>query len=64
MNWTPLHCHTHYSLLDALSKPDILAKRCLDLGYKSCAITDHGTISGCISFAKACLSKKIKPILG
>lgn len=64
MNWTPLHCHTHYSLLDALSKPDILAKRCFDLGYKSCAITDHGTISGCISFAKACLSKKIKPILG
>ena len=64
MNWIPLHCHTHYSLLDGLSKPDLLAKRCKDLGYTSCAITDHGTISGAISFSKACISQGIKPIIG
>ncbi|NBQ16700.1 DNA polymerase III subunit alpha [bacterium] len=64
MNWIPLHCHTHYSLLDGLSKPDLLAKRCKDLGYTSCAITDHGTISGAISFSKACISHGIKPIIG
>lgn len=64
MNWLPVHCHTHYSLLEALSKHDILIKRCVDLKYSSCCITDRGTISGCISFARECISKNVKPILG
>lgn len=64
MNWIPLHCHTHYSLLDGLSKPEHLAKKCKELGYNSCAITDHGTISGAIAFSKACISNGIKPIIG
>ena len=45
-----LHVHTHYSLLDGLSKPESIAQRCSKLGMSSCAITDHGTISGCIRF--------------
>ncbi|MAF25001.1 hypothetical protein CL634_05435, partial [bacterium] len=64
MNWTPLHLHTHYSLLDGLSKPSQVVSRCSKLGYTSCAITDHGTISGAVAFTKACKSKNIKPILG
>jgi len=64
VNWTPLHSHTHYSLLDGLSQPSQVAQRCHELGYDSCAITDHGTISGCISFTKAMKEKNIKPILG
>jgi len=64
MNWTPLHLHTHYSLLDGLSKPSQVVSRCSQLGYTSCAITDHGTISGAVAFTKACKSKNIKPILG
>ena len=62
--WTPLHLHTHYSLLDGLSKPSQVAERCSDLGYSSCAVTDHGTISGAISFVRAMKDKNIKPILG
>jgi len=62
--WTPLHLHTHYSLLDGLSKPSQVADRCSELGYGSCAVTDHGTISGAISFVKAMQDKNIKPILG
>jgi len=64
MNWTPLHLHTHYSLLDGLSKPSQVASRCSKLGYTSCAITDHGTISGAVAFTQACRKKNIKPILG
>jgi DNA polymerase-3 subunit alpha len=52
-NWTPLNCHSHYSILDALSKSTKIAERCSKLGYKSCAITDHGNIAGSIGFAKA-----------
>ena len=64
MNWTPLHCHSTYSILDALSKPGAIAKRCKDLGYKSCAITDHGSLGGTIAFAKACKEYEINPLLG
>ena len=64
MNWTPLHLHTHYSLLDGLSKPSQVAERCSNLGYTSCAITDHGTISGAVAFTQAMKKKNIKPILG
>jgi DNA polymerase III subunit alpha len=53
MNWTPTHLHSHYSLLDGLSKPNQIAKRCTELGYKSCSLTDHGGLSGAISFIKA-----------
>jgi DNA polymerase-3 subunit alpha len=62
--YIPLHVHSHYSLLDGLSKPDQIADRCVNIGVESCAITDHGSISGCVSFYQAMKSKKIKPILG
>jgi DNA polymerase-3 subunit alpha len=63
-NYIPLHVHSHYSLLDGLSKPEDIAKRCNKLSIPSCAITDHGSISGCIQFFKTMKANKIKPILG
>lgn len=62
--YTPLHLHSHYSLLDGLSKPEDIAQRCSKLEMKSCAITDHGTISGCIKFYQTMRKQNIKPILG
>jgi DNA polymerase-3 subunit alpha len=62
--YTPLHVHTHYSLLDGLSKPKDIVKRCLDIEATSCAITDHGSISGAVQFYSELKSKNIKPILG
>jgi DNA polymerase-3 subunit alpha len=53
VDWFPLHVHTHYSLLDGLSKPEQLAHRAVKLGYGGCAITDHGSISGAVDFVKA-----------
>lgn len=62
--YVPLHVHSHYSLLDGLSKPDQIAERCSNIGVSSCAITDHGTISGAVQFHQAMKKKNIKPILG
>jgi DNA polymerase-3 subunit alpha len=63
-SYIPLHVHTHYSLLDGLSKPEQIAKRCCDLNIESCAITDHGTISGNVQFYQKMSKEGIKPILG
>lgn len=62
--YTPLHVHSYYSLLDGLSKPTSIANRCAELGVSSCAMTDHGTISGAVQFYQAMRNKNIKPILG
>lgn len=62
--YIPLHVHSHYSLLDGLSKPNQIANRCLSIGVKSCAITDHGTIAGAAQIHKTLKDNKIKPILG
>ena len=62
--YTPLHVHSHYSLLDGLSKPAQIADRCNSLGINSCAITDHGSLSGCVSFFQTMKKASIKPILG
>ena len=53
-----------YSLLDGLSKPIQIAERCQEIGAKSCALTDHGNISGAIKFYGQMKKSGIKPILG
>ena len=62
--YTPLHVHSHYSLLDGLSKPKQIVNRCLKIGAKSCALTDHGNISGSVQFHTEMKNAGIKPILG
>ena len=62
--YIPLHCHTHYSLLDGLSQPKHIAKRCLEIETTACAITDHGNIAGHVAFHKTMKENGIKPILG
>lgn len=62
--WFPLHCHSHFSMLDGLSKPEQIAGRLLECGYAGSALTDHGTISGVPGFIKALGKKKLKPVAG
>ena len=57
--YIPLHVHSHYSLLDGLSKPIDIANRCSEIGAKSCALTDHGSISGIVQFYQSMKSKNI-----
>lgn len=64
MKFTHLHVHSHYSLLDGLSKIDELVNRAKELGMDSLALTDHGVMYGVIPFYNACLDAGIKPIIG
>ncbi len=63
-NFVHLHVHTHYSLLDGMSKIPNLIKRVKDLGMNAVAITDHGNMHGAIEFYKEAKKNGIKPIIG
>src|ERR1700733_10408499 len=62
--FTHLHLHTEYSLLDGACDVTKLADRVAALGQKSVAMTDHGNIYGAVHFFDAAKAKGIKPILG
>ena len=64
MNFVHLHNHTHYSLLDGLTKIDELVEAAKEDGAPAVAITDHGVMYGVIEFYQKCLKEKIKPIIG
>lgn len=59
-----LHVHSHYSLLDGLSKIKPLVKTAKERGFSALALTDNGAMYGAIEFYKACLKEDIKPIIG
>ena len=59
-----LHTHSHYSLLDGLSKIDQLVKLAKEDGMPALALTDHGNLYGAMEFYKACKKEEIKPIIG
>lgn len=63
-NFTHLHLHTEYSLLDGFTKIDKLMEKLKEFGMDSCAITDHGNMYGVIEFYKKCQANNIKPIIG
>jgi DNA polymerase-3 subunit alpha len=51
-NFTHLHVHTEYSVLDGLAKiPQLIAKAYND-GQRAIAITDHGNMYGVFEFVK------------
>ncbi|MBQ7454743.1 MAG: DNA polymerase III subunit alpha, partial [Selenomonadaceae bacterium] len=63
-NFTHLHVHTEYSLLDGAARIGDLLDAAKNFGMKSLAITDHGTMYGVVSFYKAAKARGIKPIIG
>ena len=62
--FTHLHLHTEYSLLDGACDLTKLVDRVAALGQKSVAMTDHGNIYGAVHFFDAAKAKGVKPILG
>ena len=62
--FTHLHLHTDYSLLDGACDVDKLVAHVQSLGQTSVAMTDHGNIFGAVHFFNAAKEKGIKPILG
>ncbi len=63
-NFTHLHLHTSYSVLDGMCKLEELIPKAKSLGMKALAITDHNHLGGTLQFQKICLENDIKPILG
>lgn len=59
-----LHTHTHYSLLDGLSKLEDLVEAAKKDEMPAIAITDHGNMYGAIEFYKLCKKAGVKPIIG
>ena len=62
--FTHLHLHTEYSLLDGACDVTKLVDRVAALGQKSVAMTDHGNIFGAVHFFNAAKAAGVKPILG
>ena len=62
--FTHLHLHTDYSLLDGACDVDKLLKHVEGMGQKAVAMTDHGNIYGAIQFFDAAKKYNINPILG
>jgi len=63
-NFTHLHLHSEYSLLDGLSKLSDLVPHVKELGMDSVALTDHGVMYGAFEFWNKCTEYDIKPIIG
>ena len=59
-----LHLHTEYSLLDGAIRISELPSRLKEMGMDACAITDHGSMFGCVEFFKAMKAEGLKPIIG
>jgi DNA polymerase-3 subunit alpha len=59
-----LHLHTQYSLLDGAIRLDQLFPKVLERGMKSVAITDHGNLYGALDFYQRAKAHGIKPIFG
>ena len=63
-DFTHLHLHSHYSMLDGMIKIPELAQKAKEYGYKAVALTDHGNIFGAIEFYQEMKKVGVKPIIG
>lgn len=64
MKFVHLHTHSHYSLLDGLTKIDDLINAAKEDGAPALGLTDHGVMYGAIEFYQKCKKANIKPIIG
>jgi len=64
MSFVHLHTHSHYSLLDGLSKIDELVTLAKKYGMPAVALTDHGVMYGLVELYQKCSRAGIKPIFG
>ncbi len=63
-DFTHLHCHTEYSLLDGLARVGPLMDAAQKQGMTSLALTDHGVMFGAVEFYGEAKKRGIKPIIG
>src|SRR6056297_1767194 len=63
-NFTHLHVHTQYSILDGASDISGLVSKAVENEMKAVAITDHVNMLGVKEFYNTAKSQGIKPIIG
>jgi DNA polymerase III subunit alpha len=59
-----LHCHSTYSLLEALPLPEEIVERAIELRQTAVGLADKGYTYGLIEFYQECRKHAVKPILG
>lgn len=64
VNFTHLHCHSQFSVLQATSQIDAMISTAKSNNMTAIALTDHGNMMAAFHFVKAGLKEGIKPILG
>ncbi len=64
IDFTHLHVHSEFSLLDGMSKVSQLVARAQELGMDSLALTDHGGMYAAVDFYGRCRDAGIKPLIG
>jgi len=63
-DFTHLHTHSHFSLLQAIPKIPELVDTAKKDGQTALALTDAGNMYGAIEFYQKCVQANIKPIIG
>ncbi|WP_128543523.1 DNA polymerase III subunit alpha [Larkinella soli] len=64
MQFSHLHCHTQYSLLDGQAEIKKLVKKAVADNMPAVAITDHGNMFGVFEFVAEAAKQGVKPIVG
>ncbi|MEG1951165.1 MAG: DNA polymerase III subunit alpha [Bacteroidales bacterium] len=64
LDFTHLHVHTRYSILDGASHIPLLMDKAKEMGMNAMAITDHGNMFGVMEFVTEANKRDIKPIVG
>jgi DNA polymerase III subunit alpha len=64
MQFSHLHCHTQYSLLDGQADIKKLMAKAKADNMPAMAITDHGNMFGVSEFVAKAAKQGIKPIIG
>ena len=63
-DFSHLHCHTQYSLLDGAARIKTLLGRAAELEMPAVAITDHGNLYGVPEFYTSARKLGLKPVIG
>lgn len=63
-DFSHLHIHSQYSILDGAIRIDELCNLVKEFGQSSVALTDHGVMSGAIELQKNAKKAGLKPIFG
>ncbi|MDZ7773738.1 MAG: DNA polymerase III subunit alpha [Balneolaceae bacterium] len=64
MDFSHLHCHTQFSMLDGAAGISELVRKTKKAGMPGLAITDHGNMYGVPEFVKEARRQDVKPIVG